>query len=154
VNTEVTKTRQPSSIKDVRVLVVDDETDARELVTTALESACAIVTSVSSVREAIEVIQHRPPDILISDIGLPNEDGYALIRQIRDRGEQIPAIALTAYAGIDNRELAIAAGFQQHLAKPFNPDELVAIVASLVNHPPHRRDVPVERLSNDRPTTT
>ena len=154
VNTEVTKTRQPSSIKDVRVLVVDDETDARELVTTALESAFAIVTSVSTVREALEVMQHHPPDILISDIGMPDEDGYALIRQIRDRGEQIPAIALTAYAGIDNRELAIAAGFQQHLAKPFNPDELVVIVASLVNHPPYHRDVLPKRLPNDRLTTT
>lgn len=112
-------------------MVIDDETDARELVTTALEPSGAIVRS-ATVKEALEAIQQHLPDLLISDIGLPEADGYALIRQIRAQSYLIPAIALTADAGIEHREHAIAAGFQRHLEKPFQPDKLVAIAVSLV----------------------
>ncbi len=124
-----------STLRGVRVLLVDDETDARELVTTALAPSGAIVTAVSSAKAALAEISQHLPDLLISDIGMPEADGYALIRQLRALSYEIPAIALTAYAGGENRDHAIAAGFQQHLEKPFNPDELVAIASSLVNKP-------------------
>ncbi|MFB2922440.1 MULTISPECIES: CHASE domain-containing protein [Aerosakkonema] len=128
-------------LNNLSVLVVDDEPDARELVTAVLEKSGAKVTAVGSAKEAFAIITEaaagRRPDIMISDIGMPEEDGYSLIRKIRalkpDRGGQIPAIALTAYARAEERARAIAAGFHIHIPKPVKPEELIAIVANLSN---------------------
>ena len=121
-------------IKGIRVLVVDDETDARTLVKRLLEGCHAVVTAAESANEAVELLHGHKFDVLICDIGMPGEDGYSLIKRIRslgvDRGGDIPAIALTAYARVDDRVKAIAAGFQMHIAKPVEPVELVTLVAA------------------------
>jgi CheY-like chemotaxis protein len=94
------------------------------------------VTSVSSVGEALEALRRLRPHILVSDIGMPDEDGYSLIRKVRSQetlgGEKIPAVALTAFARDEERKLALEAGFQVHLSKPIEPDKLVSVVANLV----------------------
>lgn len=121
-------------------IVVDDDTDTREFLTTALQHYGMNVTAISSVRQALYTIARsklsgKQPDILVSDIGLPEEDGYALIRQLRQmepaQGGQIPAIALTAYAAEEDSNQAILAGFQLHLPKPIEPTDLVAAIATL-----------------------
>ena len=126
----------PLVLEGKQVLVVDDEADTRDFYATVLESSGASVIAVASAREALEVFQKQRPDVLISDIGMPVEDGYTLIAKVRalesDRGKYLPAIALTAYAREVDREQAIAAGFQKHLSKPVEPDELVAVVANLL----------------------
>jgi PAS domain S-box-containing protein len=125
------------SIAGVRVLVVDDEADARVLLKRLLQECDAIVTTVSSAAEAVAFIQAERPDVLVSDIGMPEEDGYSLIRRVRalpaDQGGRIPAIALTAYARAEDRVKAVVSGFQHHLSKPVEPMELIAVVASLVD---------------------
>ncbi len=125
----------PSTLDGLQILLVDDEADARDLMTTLLEQWGVIVTAVASVPEAIKVLKQLTPDLLISDIGMPGEDGYALIRQVREleaeRGGRVPAVALTAYARVEDRTRALAAGFQMHVAKPVNPAELATVVASL-----------------------
>jgi CheY-like chemotaxis protein len=119
-----------------RVLVVDDEPDIRDLVTFILEEYGAAVTAVTSAPEALEAMSESLPDVLISDIAMPEIDGYMLIRQVRQQpaqqGGNIPAIALTAYAGEVNEQQAIAAGFQMHIPKPIDPDELMEAIASLI----------------------
>jgi CheY-like chemotaxis protein len=121
-------------IEGVKVLVVDDEADARALVKRLLEDCKAVVTVAASVAEALERILAEPPDVLVSDIGMPGEDGYALIKSVRAlgtaRGGDIPAIALTAYARSEDRIRAVAAGFQLHVTKPVEPVELITMVAS------------------------
>ena len=121
------------SLQGVRVLVVDDETDARDFVATVLEQYGAEVVAMATVDEALKKVSNSI-NILVSDISMPGEDGYSLIRKLRERsqGEQIPAIALTAYARPEDRTRAIAAGFQMHLSKPVDPRELASVVASLV----------------------
>lgn len=123
------------SLAGVRVLVVDDELDARELLTTALGEYGAEVIAVATAGEAIDVIKQLQPNVLVSDIGMPEEDGYALIRRVRvldpKRGGQIPAVALTAYARAEDRTEALLAGFQQHVSKPVDPAELAVVVANL-----------------------
>ncbi|HEX8237544.1 MAG TPA: PAS domain S-box protein [Abditibacteriaceae bacterium] len=125
----------PTSLKGLKVLVVDDEDDARQLIIAVLEQCDATVTAVSSAREALESIVDEEPDILISDIGMPGEDGYSLIQKVRalpsQSGGRIPAVALTAYARAEDRIKALTAGFQMHAPKPVEPAELAAIVASL-----------------------
>jgi PAS domain S-box-containing protein len=122
-------------LADVHVLVVDDEVDARELVKRLLEMAGATVSLTSSATEAIDRILVARPDVLVSDIGMPTEDGYSLIRRLRvleeSQANALPAVALTAYARSEDRTKAIRAGFQNHLSKPVEPAELLAIVASL-----------------------
>jgi PAS domain S-box-containing protein len=124
------------SLDDLSVLVVDDERDARILLTTMLEKCGASVTAVATVNEAIDALGQCKPDILISDIGMPDEDGYDLIRRVRqlreDQGGSVPAVALTAYAGEENQRQALAAGFQMHLAKPVDPVELATAIFSLI----------------------
>ncbi|HEX8844508.1 MAG TPA: PAS domain S-box protein [Pyrinomonadaceae bacterium] len=126
---------QPSMLAGWRLLVVDDEPDARELMRTVLEKQGASVTTAGSADEALEVFEREKPDVLISDIGMPGADGYDLIRRIRARGEaeggNVPAAAVSAYVGEENRRQALAAGFQIHVAKPLDPSELVAVVQSL-----------------------
>ncbi|HSD46026.1 MAG TPA: PAS domain S-box protein, partial [Pyrinomonadaceae bacterium] len=116
----------------LRVLVVDDEFDARALVTTMLERSGAHVLAVSSTREALDSMQTWKPDVLIADIGMPIEDGYSLIRKVRalpsDSGGQTPALALTAYARTEDRIRALSEGYQVHLAKPVDRVELATII--------------------------
>ncbi|MBW4603676.1 MAG: PAS domain S-box protein [Calothrix sp. FI2-JRJ7] len=124
------------SLEGIRVLVVDDEADTRNFVVTVLEQSYAQVQAAASVTEALELISQCKPDVIVSDIGMPGEDGYALIRKIRelpsDAGGSIPAAALTAYARAEDRLRAIREGFQLHLPKPIEAAELTTVVASLV----------------------
>ncbi|MBH8553225.1 PAS domain S-box protein [Nostocaceae cyanobacterium CENA357] len=123
------------TLRGLRVLVVDDEPDARQLITTVLEQYGAKVMAVASAFEALLALPKFHPDILVSDIGMPQEDGYALIRKLRtlsqEQGGRIPAVALTAYARAEDRTQALLAGFQLHVPKPVNPTELAAVVANL-----------------------
>jgi PAS domain S-box-containing protein len=125
----------PPELRGLEVLVLDDEPDAREIVQAVLEQGGASVTLVSSVPEALQSIQEHQPDVIISDIAMPDEDGYAFIRELRvlprEQGGRIPAVALTAYARAEDRRRALAAGFQNHAAKPIEPQELVLVVANL-----------------------
>jgi hypothetical protein len=115
--------------------VVDDEPDAREVVSLILVQAGAQVTSAASVGQAIDLIDQWQPDVLISDIGMPGEDGYDLIRQVRarssDRRGEIPAIALTALGRTQDRLKVLSAGYQMHVPKPIEPIELVTVIASV-----------------------
>jgi CheY-like chemotaxis protein len=117
------------------VLVVDDEPDARELVQSVLETCNARVSLAKSAREAFETFLREPPEVLISDIGMPEEDGYSLIRRIRalptEQGGRIPAVALTAYAHLSDRTRALIEGFNNHVSKPAEPEELIAVVAAV-----------------------
>ncbi len=119
----------------LRVLVVDDEADARELLLTTLAQYGAEVTAVATVSEALESLQRLKPNVLVSDIGMPGEDGYALIRQVRtltqEQGGETPAVALTAYARAEDRKQALLAGFQLHVPKPVDPAELAAVICNL-----------------------
>ncbi|HTO96875.1 MAG TPA: response regulator [Myxococcales bacterium] len=115
----------------VDVLVVDDEPDARELVAAVLARCGAEVRTAASVEEAVGRIVERRPQVLISDIGLPIEDGYALIRRVREIDPLLKACALTAYATPEDHRRALAAGFQAHVVKPVDPSELALLVASL-----------------------
>jgi PAS domain S-box-containing protein len=129
-------------LKDLRILVVDDEEDARSLVTAVLEKYGAVVEVVGSTAEALLALQERMPDVIVSDIGMPDEDGYTLIRKVRAQqsGHKIPAVALTAYARVEDRIRALEAGFQSHVPKPIEPDELVLVISSMIgqvrNNPP------------------
>ena len=120
----------------LHILVLDDEADTRELLATALEQHSARVTCVASVPEALEALDRDSFQVLISDIGMPGEDGYSMIRKVRargpERGGNLPSVALTAYARTDDRVRALSAGFQMHLSKPIDPAELVATIAALV----------------------
>ena len=135
-----TKPRVEASptLEGLQILVVDDEADALELLSTILQNNGAEVIAVASVKQALTIIEtatDRSPDVLVSDIGMPDEDGYSLISKLRQleaqRGGKLPAIALTAYAASDDRRQALLAGFQMHLTKPVDAAELVAVVARL-----------------------
>jgi CheY-like chemotaxis protein len=120
----------------MQILVVDDEPDIRDLVSFILQDYGVEVTAVASAQEALEALSESIPDVLISDIGMPRTDGYMLMREVRKRspqhGGQVPAIALTAYAGEINQQQALAAGFQMHIPKPVDPDVLVKAIATLM----------------------
>lgn len=126
-------------LNGLHILVVDDEADARDLLVTILTECGAEATAVSSVQAAIAILENLQPDLLVSDIGMPGENGYDLIRQIRaldaEQGGHIPAVALTAYARVEDRTRALAAGFQMHIAKPVNLTEFVTVIASLTGRP-------------------
>jgi signal transduction histidine kinase/ActR/RegA family two-component response regulator len=128
-------------LDNLHILAVDDSADGRTLTSLVLTQAGASVTAVGTAREALEVLDSERPDVLVSDIGLLDEDGYMLIQQIRRleaaRGGFLPAVALTGYARAEDRVRILAAGFQAHVPKPVEPVELTAVIASLT---PHRRD--------------
>ncbi|HYE13434.1 MAG TPA: PAS domain S-box protein [Pyrinomonadaceae bacterium] len=123
------------SLDGLRVLLVDDEPDARTLLTTVLEQRGAKVRAVASAAEALAELAEFGPDVLVSDIGMPGEDGYTLLRKVRalgpSEGGRVPAVALTAYAREEDRMRALLAGYQVHVAKPVNPSEFIAVVGGL-----------------------
>ena len=126
---------QETNLKYIKVLVIDDEIDAQELVKRILEEYGANVLTASSVEEALELVQTYQPDVVVSDIGMPGKDGYEFIRALRklplETGGDIPAAALTAFARFEDRILALRSGYQTHVAKPVEAAELIAVVASL-----------------------
>jgi len=121
----------------LRILVVDDSADGRTLTTLVLAQAGASVKSVASVREALAMLELERLDVLVSDIALPDEDGYGLIRRIRqleaEHGGFLPAVALTGYARAEDRARILAAGFQAHVPKPVDPVELAAAIATMTH---------------------
>jgi PAS domain S-box-containing protein len=128
-----TELRQNESLQGIKVLVVDDEPDTCAMLLYVLNQCGATVQTANRVDEALAVFDKWQPDMLISDIGLPDIDGYDLIRAIRDqRKSRIPAVALTAMARVEDRLKALTAGYQMHVSKPVEPSELVAIVSGLV----------------------
>ena len=120
---------------------VDDDADARMLVTETLEAVGATVATADSMAHALEVLAATRPDVLLADIGMVASDGFELIRRVRSsddaRVRDVPAAALTAYARAEDRMKALQAGFQLHLAKPVDPAELIIAVAALAKHRPH-----------------
>jgi signal transduction histidine kinase len=126
--------RPPVRLDGVHVLVVDDEADARRVLVMVLERAGAVVTTADCARAAIEALPKARPDVLVSDLGMPDQDGFDLIRQVRDDGHgarDLPAVALTAFVQKDDAHLALLAGFQVHLPKPVDPYELTSVIARL-----------------------
>jgi CheY-like chemotaxis protein len=124
-----------SQLGGLRVLIVDDDVEGREAMAAVLQNRGAKVIAASTSEEALEAMGREHPDVLLSDIEMPGEDGHSLIRKVRalppDRGGDIPAAALTAYARGEDREKALLAGFQVHVSKPVQPDELTAIISEL-----------------------
>ncbi|WP_072015974.1 PAS domain S-box protein [Leptolyngbya sp. KIOST-1] len=131
-----TSPQRSLDLSAIKILVVDDEPDTRELVVFILEQQGAQVITAASAHEALLLLPRAKPDLLLSDVGMPEMDGYMLIRQVRELapedGGQIPAIALTAYAGDTNQQQVLAAGFQQHISKPIEPEKLVHAIARLL----------------------
>ncbi|WP_408104044.1 ATP-binding response regulator [Tolypothrix campylonemoides] len=125
-----------SPLAGLQILVVDDEVDTRDYISFVLEQAGANVISAESADRALQILVQFTPDILLSDIGMPEMDGYGLIRKVRamssEQGGEIPAIALSAYAGEINHQFALAAGFQHHLSKPIEPEQLISTLIKLV----------------------
>jgi CheY-like chemotaxis protein len=128
--------KQARTLRGVRVLVVDDQEDARDLVADALTALGAKVDVAASASEGLERLREEPPHVLVSDIGMPVEDGYALMRRVRSLpaqlGGDVPAIALTAYARPEDVAAAHEAGFQLHIAKPVRLEQLVEAILSCV----------------------
>ena len=137
----------PRSLEGLVVLVIDDEPDALDLLKRVLGRSGATVLAAPSARAGLEILQREKPDILLSDIGMPDEDGYTLIRQVRSlkpkQGGRIPAAAVSAFARPEDRTQALLAGYQMHVAKPVDPTELTAVVASLATRKP-----PVDRAKH------
>ena len=122
-------------LRGVRILVVEDDTDTRELLRILLQSDGGRVTATASVPEALSAYDQFPPDVIVADIGMPEYNGYTLIGRVRARdrehGKVTPAIALTAYTTSIDRDTVLSAGFQVHMPKPFEPEKLVSVIADL-----------------------
>ncbi len=128
----------PPNLNGLRIMIVDDEKDSRDLLEDVLSLCEAEILAVASADEALEKIPEFNPEVIISDIGMPEKDGYKLIKEIRKREKaqnikRVPAIALTAYARVEDRMKALSSGFQMHVPKPVEPAELAAVVSSLVD---------------------
>jgi CheY-like chemotaxis protein/two-component sensor histidine kinase len=144
VNPRVNETNEefdcPVALRNLHVMVVDDESDTRELLRASLERCGCLVTTAASATDAYDGIKAHVPDLLISDIGMPQEDGYSLIAKVRAlpaiQGGSVPAIALTAYAGVTDAERMIRSGFQIHLAKPLQVTEFLTAIEGLVTASP------------------
>src|SRR5262245_25670018 len=125
------------NLRGVRVLVVDDDLDTLEMLKVVLQHRGAEVITASSADDALTALERSRPDALVSDLAMPEQDGYELIQRIRQRGPEhggnIPAVALTAFARVEDRVRALTAGFQMYVPKPVDPDELVAVVANLAH---------------------
>lgn len=123
------------ALDGIRVLVVDDEPDARDLFSSVLAGRGAVVRNAGSVREALEILESWRPDVLLSDLMMPGQDGHALLREVRARTRAddgcMPAIALTAASTVAERSRALAAGFHMYILKPVDPGDLFAAVARL-----------------------
>ena len=136
----------PADLAGIKVLVVDDEPDARELLERVLTDCGALAFTAGSAEEALPLIETERPCVLVSDIGMPDVDGYEFLRRVRalgtERGGKLPAIALTAFARTEDRTRALLAGFLAHLAKPVEPSELIATIASVIG----RTGEPADRL--------
>ena len=130
-----TQPDRPPQLRGLKVLAVDDDTDARQLVQTVLEECGSAVRVAASVAEALHAIEEQVPDVLLSDIGMPGEDGYALIRRVRSlparEGGGVPAAALTAYTRAEDRVQVLDAGYTMHVPKPVAPEELIMVVLNL-----------------------
>src|SRR5262249_24721839 len=141
------ESRDPVTLKGVSVLIVDDQTDARELLVAMLEDYGAEVHAVGSAAAALEALNggRSRPDILVSDGGEPGADGFALVREIRslpaEKLRKLPAIAVTAYANPEDRVRALVAGYQHHIPKPVDPGVLAVAIAQLVAGPPPHNHV-------------
>jgi CheY-like chemotaxis protein len=131
-----------STLEGLKLLVVEDDDDTRELLRVLFQTNGASVTAVSSVPEALAAYDADRPNVLVADIGMPDYNGYTLIGRVRARekdGNMVPAIALTAYATAIDRDTVLSAGFQVHVAKPFEPRSLVSVVADLASRYPAAR---------------
>ena len=129
------ETESELSLAGMLILVVDDEEDTRQLLVQSLTFYGATVISAGSAEQAFAELQDKNPDVLVSDIGMPDEDGYSLIRRIRaltdERHKNIPAVALTAFTRAQDRMRALTSGYLNHVSKPVEPDELATVIASL-----------------------
>jgi signal transduction histidine kinase len=145
----VLRRERPPCLAGIHALVIDDEPDTRHVLKVTLERAGAQVSSAATAAEGLEAFRRRPPDVLLCDIGLPDEDGYWVISKVRQlpqsRGGRVPAIALTAYARTEDRRQALSAGFHLHLPKP-GPADLAGIVAGLVERCARRRVETADRV--------
>ncbi len=152
------KLPEQAHLSGVKVLVVDDEPDAREMIKQVLEDQDARVFVAASAEEARRVLETQRPDVMLSDIGMPNQDGYELLTQIRGAGNDIPAVAITAFARSEDRIRALRAGFQMHIAKPVDPAEIIVSVASLAQgvraKSRQTHDEASSPTENHRPKTT
>ncbi len=127
---------RPSVLAERRILVVDDEDDNREVLKMMLEGYGAHVITATCAAEALRAVREHKPELLVSDIGMPGEDGYQLITRVRalplEEGGGVPAVALTAYARIEDRARALTAGFNMHVPKPVEPSELLTLLTNLI----------------------
>ena len=127
--------RGPTRLDGIHVLLVEDEVDSRDALSEVLQCLGAEVEAVGSAAAALQAVRRRIPDIMVSDVGMPGEDGYALIQQLRawetSRGGGLPAVALTAYARVEDRVAALRSGFDAHVHKPVEPIQLAQLVKQL-----------------------
>jgi len=123
------------ALKGIRVLVVEDDDDTRELLKVLLETQGGAVTVTSSVQEALSAYDRSRPNVIVADIGMPDYNGYTLIGRVRardrERGNIVPAIALTAFTTAIDRDTVLSAGFQVHMPKPFEPSRLISVISEL-----------------------
>ncbi len=123
------------ALKGIRILVVEDDEDTRDLLKILLEGQGGVVTTASSVQEALTAYDQSRPNVIVADIGMPDYNGYTLIGRVRardrERGGLVPAIALTAFTTAIDRDTVLSAGFQVHMPKPFEPSQLISVIADL-----------------------